>query len=344
MKKSLWLLVILLALLLVFTACANDQPAEQPAEETPADTSAETPADTPKETQRLIMATGGTSGTYYAFGGALAQIINAESDYINITVNASGASAENVQLIGAGDVQLAILQNDVMDYAYHGTNTWEGKPVVTNMSTLCSLYPEVCQLIVAADSGISSVADLAGKRISVGDVGSGVETNAMQIMAAYGLSFDDIKMENLSFAESAEAVKDRTIDGFFATSGVPNTAVLDLQTSRDVKLISLDQDKIDSLIAEYPFYAQIDITNADYSFLGADEKIATVAVQATLICPPDMDTELAYDIVKAIFDNAEAITNAHAKGAYLSPDYAVQGVSIDFHPGARQYFEEAGAL
>lgn len=340
LKKQLFLIVMLLALVLVFTACAASQP-EPPAEETPVE---ETPVDTPKESQRLIMATGGTSGTYYAFGGALAQIINQESGYINITVNASGASAENVQLIGAGDVQLAILQNDVMDYAYHGTNTWEGKPVVTGMSTLCSLYPEVCQLIVAADSGINSVADLAGKRISVGDVGSGVETNALQILAAYGLTFDDIKMENLSFAESAEAVKDRSIDGFFATSGVPNTAVLDLQTSRDVKLISLDQDKIDALIAEYPFYAQIDITNADYSFLGANDKISTVAVQATLICSPEMDADLAYDIVKTIFDNADIITNAHAKGAYLSPDYAVQGVSIDFHPGARRYFEEAGAL
>lgn len=294
-----------------------------------------------QDTVRLIMATGGTSGTYYPFGGALAQAIDAGTGYIRVNVNATGASAENVQQIGGGLADLAIVQNDVMDYAYNATNTWTGE-AVTGMSTLMSLYPEVCQLIVSADSGINSVADLAGKRVSTGDIGSGVEANATQILEAYGLTVADISQEHLSFAASADAMKDKTIDAFFATSGTPNTAVMDLQTSRDIKVINLDDDKINSLIAKYPFYAKVTLSSDDYSFLA--EPVNTVAVQATLIASPEMDEQVAYDIVKAIIEGKDAITAAHAKGAYISKEYAIQGVSVAFHPGAEKYFKEIGVL
>jgi len=290
---------------------------------------------------RLTMATGGTGGTYYPFGGALAQAIDQATGYIRVNVNATGASAENIQQIGAGLAHLAIVQNDVMDYAYNATNTWTSD-AVTNMSTLMSLYPEVCQLIVAANSGIDSVADLAGKRVSTGDIGSGVEANAKQILEAYGLSVDDIRQEHLSFNDSADAMKDNAIDGFFVTSGVPNTAVMDLQMSRDIKLISLDEATIDGLIAKFPFYGKVSLTSADYTFL--DTPVHTVAVMATLIANPDLDEDVVYDIVKAIIENKEAITTSHAKGEFISAESAVEGISVDFHPGALKYFKEIGVL
>jgi len=290
---------------------------------------------------RLIMATGGTAGTYYPYGGALGQIIGNKTGYIRITVNSSGASAENIQLIGAGEVQLAIVQNDVMDYAFNGTNTWKTEPV-KRMATLMSLYPEVCQIIVGADSGIKTVADLKGKSVSTGDIGSGVETNAVQILAAYGLTVADLKQQHLGYAASAEAMKDRVIDAFFVTSGTPNTAVLDLQTSRPVQVLSFDKDKIDALIAKYPFYAKYTITKDEYSFLPGN--VDTVSVQATLISYPELDEKVAYDIVKTLIESKDEITQVHAKGAFISAEYAVQGVSIAFHPGAAKYFKEIGVL
>ncbi|MCL1906056.1 MAG: TAXI family TRAP transporter solute-binding subunit, partial [Clostridiales bacterium] len=158
----------------------------------------------------------------------------------------------------------------------------------------------------------------------------------------YGLTIDDLNAQHLGFGPSADAMKDKSIDGFFATSGVPNTAVLELATSRDIRVINIDDDKIAGLIAKYPFYAKVTVTKEDYSFLSAD--VNTVAVQATLIANPDMEDQVAYDIVKAIIESKDSITTAHAKGAFIDPAYAVQGVSVDFHPGAKKYFTELGVL
>ena len=322
-KKRLTGVICLIAVLLCTSACNN-------------------PVDKPSpEIVRLTMATGGTSGTYYPFGGALAEAIESATDYIRINVSATGASAENIRQIGAGLADLAIVQNDVMDYAYNAANTWTSD-AVTNMSTLMSLYPEVCQLIVSADSGISNVADLAGKRVSTGDTGSGVEENALQILDAYGIGVADIEQKHLGFSASADAVKDHSIDAFFATSGLPNTAVADLQQSRNIILISLDDDKIADLIKKYPFYSRVTITSADYPFL--TEPVTTIAVKATLIASPDLDEQIAYDIVKSIIESKDALTASHAKGEFISPQSAVEGVSVGFHPGARRYLEEIGAL
>lgn len=337
MKKLFLFASILILIFVVLCACTTPTP---PTPEPNQSGNQPTPPSTPNQV-RLTMATGGSSGTYYPYGGALALAIDAATGYIKIKVNSTGASAENVQQIGGGLAHLAIVQNDVMDYAFNGTNTWTADPV-KGMATLMSLYPEVCQLIVSVDSGIETVADLAGKRISTGDIGSGVEANAIQILEAYGMTVDDLKAEHLGFGPSADAMKDKSIDGFFATSGVPNTAVMELSTSHDIRVIALADDKIDALIAKYPFYAKVAITEQDYSFLSSS--VNTVAVQATLIASPDLDEQVAYDIVKAIIESKENITVAHQKGAYIDPEYAVQGVSVDFHPGAKRYFQEIGAL
>jgi len=330
MKKNLLLVLILaLALCLCLTACGNDEPATEDDQQ-------------PVESTTLTMGTGGTSGTYYAFGGAIATTLNNAELGLNIQVTSSGASGENVKNIGSGAVQLAILQNDVLDYAYNGTNTWEGNDPVTNVQVLACLYPEVCQIVATADSGITSVADLAGKRVSIGDIGSGVETNAKQILAAYGLSTDDIKVQNLGFGDSADAIKNNTLDAVFITAGVPNTAVLDLATARDLVIIPVDGEEAAALMADYPFYATATITPDDYSFL--TEPVTTVAVQATLVCSTDMTEDMAYTIVKGLFDNAETLAISHEKGKYIDPAYAVQGVSIDFHPGALKYYTEVSAL
>jgi len=290
---------------------------------------------------RLIMATGGTAGTYYPLGGAMAAVINSHTD-VQVTVNASGASADNIQQLAAGDAHIALAQNDVMYYAFTGTGMWAERPSVTSLATLMTLYPETVHVIVAADSGIYSVEDLAGARVSIGDVGSGVEANAIHVLGVHGLSVDDIRVNNLGFSASADAMRDRVIDAFFVTSASPNTAVMDLATSRDLRILSIAEDKIQSLLDAHQFYARITLTSSDYSFL--TEPVNTVAVQATLVTSTALDEQVAYDIVRALIENAGAVEEGHARGAYLLPENAVQSISVDLHPGALRFFQEIGAI
>ncbi|MGL4986224.1 MAG: TAXI family TRAP transporter solute-binding subunit [Treponemataceae bacterium] len=289
----------------------------------------------------LIMATGGTSGTYYPYGGAIAQSLSAAVQGVNINVQSTGASAANLRLIANDEVDLAIVQNDVMSYAYNGIESFENNQI-TGFSTIATLYAEVCQVIASPSSGINSIADLKGKKISVGDVGSGVESNARQILAVYGMTFDDIIVQNLGFGDSASALKDKKLDAFFVTAGTPTTAIMELSSTNPISIISIDDDIAQQLMSQYPFYTTYVIPVGTYR--GIDSDVQTVAVKATLIANPFLDDQLVYEMTKALFENKEDIAAAHSKGSELAPSMAVQGVSVDFHAGARQYFEEIGAL
>jgi hypothetical protein len=288
----------------------------------------------------LILATGGTSGTYYPFGGAMAQIWNKSIPNMNVTAQATGASKENIRLVGKGEADLAIVQNDVMDYAFNGVELFAGEKV-EGFRTIATLYPEIIQIVVDPASGINSVADMKGKRISVGDAGSGVEANAKQILEAYGLTFGDLKAAHLSFKESASGVKDKQLDGFFVTAGVPNAAIQELAALAPVKILSIDAAAAKKLSDKYQFYTNVSIPGSTYNGMAGDA--ATVAVKATLIARKDMSEKQAYELTKALFEKQAELAQAHAKGKDLSLQSAVQGVSIEFHPGAMKYYKEKGA-
>jgi TRAP transporter TAXI family solute receptor len=288
---------------------------------------------------KIRMATGGTTGTYYAYGGIIAQILGTKLSNVSFDVQSTGASKANIYLVSDGEVEMAMVQNDVMDYAYNGTSLFDGEKV-SGFSAMACLYAETCQIVATPD--ITSIADLKGKRVSVGDAGSGVEFNAKQILAAYGISFDDITVQNLSFADSATAYKDGKIDAFFCTAGAPTTAVVELATSNTINLLEVDDEHAAALMAEYPFYTQIVIPAGSYK--GVDQDVKTVAVAATYIVSDKLSEDVVYNMTKAIFENAGEIAKAHGKGAELNAQYAVAGVSIPFHPGAEKYFKEIGAL
>ncbi|RGX56761.1 MULTISPECIES: TAXI family TRAP transporter solute-binding subunit [Anaerotruncus] len=288
----------------------------------------------------MKLGTGGTTGTYYAFGGVLANVLNDKVENMNITVQSTGASKANIFLIDDGEAELAIVQNDVMDYAYNGTDLFEEDGAVKSFTAVAALYAEVCQIISA--EGITSIEDLKGKRVSVGDAGSGVEFNARQILESYGISFDDITVQNLGFGDSADALKDGKIDAFFCTAGAPTTAVVELSTTNKINLLEIDDAHAAKLIESYPFYTQYAIPGGSYN--GVDQDVMTVAVKATLIASDKLSEDAVYHLTKGIFDNKDAITDGHAKGAELDPAYAVAGISVPFHPGAEKYFKEVGAL
>ncbi len=288
-----------------------------------------------------ILATGGTSGTYYPFGGAIANIWNSKIENMNVTAQATGASAENLRLINKGEAEYAIVQNDVMDYAYNGKDLFAGEKL-SNIMTIGTLYPEVVQIAVSKDSGIKSIADFKGKRISVGDAGSGVEFNAKQIMEGYGITFDDIKKSNLSFKESAEAIQNGTLDGCFITAGVPNSALQELAFTAGLTLIPVDGAEADAICAKYGYYTKTVIPGDTYK--GTSTDTAALAIKATLAVSSKLDEETVYEMTKALFDNLPALGNAHAKGKEVSIESAVTGVSVPFHPGAEKYFKEVGAM
>ncbi|MBQ7922576.1 MAG: TAXI family TRAP transporter solute-binding subunit [Clostridia bacterium] len=288
---------------------------------------------------KMFMATGSETGTYYAFGIVLAdEIKNATG--IEIGVQSSGASKANIQLIDDETVDFAIVQNDVMDYAYNGTNTFAADGAITSFSAIATLYAEVIQIVASPD--ITSVADLVGKRVSVGDVGSGTEFNAQQIFEAYGMTFDDIQKQNLGFTDSADKYKDGQLDAFFLTAGAPTTAVTELATAKDFNILTIGAEELAYLKENYGYYTEYTITADTYEPM--EEDAVTVAVMATLICDSELDEETVYNVTKAIFENTEAITVGHKKGEELNAQTAVDGISIPMHAGAVKYFKEIGSL
>lgn len=289
---------------------------------------------------KMTMGTGGTTGTYYAFGGVIANVLNAKDIGVNINVQSTGASKANIYLVNDGEADLAIVQNDVMDYAYNGTDLFAEEGAATEFATVAGLYAEVCQVVSTGD--IKSIADLKGKRVSVGNAGSGVEFNARQILEAYGISFDDIEVNNLGFGDSSDALKDGKIDAFFCTAGAPTTAIVELATTNSINLLEIDDEHAAALAEAHPFYTTYPIPGGSYK--GVDEDVQTVAIKATLICSPKLSEETVYNLTKALFDNQSEIAAAHAKGEELSLEYAVSGISVPFHPGAEKYFKEVGAI
>ena len=288
---------------------------------------------------KLNYATGGTSGTYYGFSGVIANVLNEKlKDTLNLKVESTGASKANIQMLQSGDADIAIVQNDVRYYAYTGTDLFAGGAPITDFSAVASCYPEYVQILAKKD--ITSIADLAGKRVSVGDAGSGTEFNAKQILGAYGLSFDDIKVSNQSFADSADSLKNGTIDAAFVVAGYPTTAVTELATNFDFNLLPIDDEHAAKLQADYGFYYYGVIPGGTYSPVADD--VPAVAVMATIVASNKVSEDVIYAFVKGLFDYKDDITAGHVKGNELDLNTAVSGVSIPWHAGAAKFYTEQG--
>lgn len=289
--------------------------------------------------KNYIFATGGTSGTYYSFGGVIANLWNNNIEDMNVTAQSTGASGENLRLLNRGEADFAFVQNDVMDYAYNGIDMFEGE-VLTNFSAMLTLYPEVVQIAATKSSGIRSVSDMKGKRVSVGDAGSGVEFNANQILAAYCLTFDDIRKSNLSFKESSDGLQNGTLDACFIVAGVPNAAIQELSLSTDIFLVPIGDAQMRELTSLYKYYTESVIPANTYNGVNIDTK--AVAVKASIAVNNNIPEEEVYQMVKTLFDKRDDLAAAHSKGNELNIEDAPKGVSIPFHAGAIKYYEELG--
>ncbi|UKK96819.1 TAXI family TRAP transporter solute-binding subunit [Brevibacillus brevis] len=286
---------------------------------------------------QLIIATGGTGGTYFPLGGGMADHITKNAG-ITATAQATGASAENIRLLRDKKADIAFTQNDIAEYASKGTNMFQQDGKIDSFQALGALYDETIQIVVSADSNIKSVADLKDKRVSVGAPGSGTEVNAQQILEAYGMTFEDTKLQRLSFADSAKAIQDGQLDAAFQTAGTPTAAITELAATTGVKIIPIDADKIDAIIAKYPYYVKTTVPANTYQTV--PEEVTTVSVKSMLLIRSDLSNDLVYKVTKAIFENSDKL--GHAKAKEIKLENVKNGVSIPVHPGAQKYFDEKG--
>ena len=285
----------------------------------------------------LNIGTGGTAGTYYPIGGAMAEILNKEIPGMSASAQSTGASVANVNMLGDGTIDLATVQNDIAYYAANGTEMFVDKKV-DGLEGIASLYPETCQFVTLKASGIKSLSELKGKRVAVGAVGSGVEANVRQILAAYGISYDDIDAQYLSFAEGASALKDGNVDVAVLTAGYPTASVQDIAAQNSVRLLPVEEEIADALIAQYPFYTKTVIPAGTY--VGFNEPVPSVAVMAMLVAGPTVNEELGYKVTKAIFSHLDRLQAAHAVGKQITRDSVKAGMSLPMNEGAEKYFNK----
>ena len=322
--KKFFALVLALVMALSLVACGS-APADGGDGNTPA-------------AAKLRFVTGGESGTYYAFGSVIAQHAtnNAGVDVVGLVGN---GSQSNVMELLDGNAELAFCQSDVMAYAYEGTNLFEEVGAIDCFSTVAALYMEQVQ-IVTLDPEIKTVADLAGKKVSIGAAGSGVYFNAIDILGVYGLTEADIVPTYQGFGDSANALKDGQIDAAFVVAGAPTTAITDLATTKDVHLVALDDEHVAKLLETSPYYAK-NVISAD-TYTGLDGDVTTVAVGAVVLAANTVSEDAVYALCADIFDNAADLVTSHAKYGELSLEYGASIASVPYHPGAAKYFAEKG--
>ncbi len=283
------------------------------------------------------IATGGTAGTYYPIGGAIADIIQKDVKGVGANAQSTGASVANINMLNDKQVDMAIVQNDIAYYALNGTEMFEKK--VESLRGIASLYPETCQFVTLDGSGINSIADMKGKRVAVGAQGSGVECNVRQILKAYGMTYEDISPQFLTFAEGATALRDGTVDVACLTAGYPTNSVQDIASQKPIRLIPLDSNKVDALIADYPFYTRTTIPANTYQ--GFSAEVPTVSVMAILVATDRLDSQMGYDITKAIFTHTDKLEAAHSAARAIKKETALNGMNfIKMNEGAEKFLKE----
>jgi len=293
--------------------------------------------------RRLVtIASGWVVGVYYPLAGAMSRIAyNAKDLNIRATVESSGASVANAQLIGTGDADFALLQNDIAFYAYNGATlaAFKDKPVKA-MGGVFTIYPELVHVVASQASGVKSVADLKGKRVVLGPQGSGTEQNALQILEAFGLKESDVRAERIDAAAAADQLKDGRVDAAFFTTGLGSAVIVDTFISGKAVLVPVGAGQGDALRKKYPFYTMEKVPANTYK--GQESEVTTPAVMAMMVARRDLPEDLVYKFTKAVFDNLKQFHTAHAAAKSLTLASALNGMPIPLHPGAEKFYREKG--
>ncbi len=342
-SKSPLLLSIMISAALAMSACSSpssentdDTAAAENATDTTTD--AATPAaDDKLDTKFVTIATGGASGPYNIIGTSLSEIY-VKTFGVNSKTQTTGASVENVNLLTQGKVDMVLALSDVVTDAVKGENNFD-QPI-SNIQQIAVLYPNVVQIVTSKKSGIKNIEDLRGKRIAVGDQGSGTEVNARTLLEGFGITYDDVTVDYLGFAEAADGMKAGKIEAAFFSSGLPNSSLMELEQGLDLQLVTINQDKLNEIIATKPYFKTFEIPAGTY---GNETAIPTAAIMNALMVRSDLSENDGYKLTKALFENLDGLKTAHQAANDISLETANDGMVAPIHLGAKKYYDEQAA-
>ncbi|MHB1651295.1 MAG: TAXI family TRAP transporter solute-binding subunit [Desulfitobacteriaceae bacterium] len=287
------------------------------------------------------VATATTGGVYYPLGNAMAKLW---SDKLGVksSAQATAGTAQNITLLGKKEAEIAFAQNGVVATAYKGEGLFKDH-IEKDLRTMANLYPNIMHFIVRKDSGINSIKDFEGKKIVPGSVGSATEINTKEMIGEYGLDYStkkNVKADFVGYNEAAELMKNKQADATMVAGGIPTAAIIDMATSFDMKLLSLEPDMIKKITAKYPWYFEYVIPKNSYK--GQTEDVHTVAVANILLVRKDLSDDLVYQLTKALVENRDQLVAAHEAAKDFKLETALNGLTAPLHPGAEKYFKEKG--
>lgn len=296
----------------------------------------------------LTMGTGSTGGTYFPLGGAMQGVWNDNDDAtgVRVSTQSSGASVENLQLLGNGEVDMMMAINGTAESAFEGDLEAEDGQAVDpgDIQFLGNVYGEVTQIVATADSGIESVEDMQGMTVQIGPAGSGTELSARNILNAAGIDPDaDIEARQDSFGDAIDSLRDDTADAAFGILALPHGGTMDAANAVDLNFVSVEGELLDGLLEDDPTLSALEVEAGLYP--GLDEPITWVTNWATLYTTTDLGEDTAYELVRILYEQSGEVANAHAAGSQINLDTALDGrINIPIHPGAEMYYQEQGAL
>lgn len=297
-------------------------------------------------TRFVTIGTGGVTGVYYPAGGAIAKMVNEHRDVhgIRVAVESTAGSVFNVNAVMSGDLDFGVVQSDRQYQAFTGTADWEEKGPQADLRAVCSLHPEAVTLVAAVDSGIETLADLRGKRVNIGNPGSGQRGNAIDVLTAAGIDWrEDIRAEGLKAAECAKMLQDGRIDAFFYTVGHPAGAITEASAGRrTVKFVPITG--MGALLDAHPYYAEATIPIELYPNAANEADVPTIGVMTTLVTSARVPDDVVSAVTRELFGNLDGFKEQHPAFAHLTREGMLEGLTAPIHPAALRYYEEEGLI
>ncbi|WBU64911.1 TAXI family TRAP transporter solute-binding subunit [Paracoccus aerodenitrificans] len=298
-----------------------------------------------QEERFITIGTGGQTGVYYVVGQSICRLVNRDTAETGIkcTAPSTGGSVANVNAIKAGDMTMGVAQSDIQYHAYNGTSAeFEGDNKIENLRSVFSVHPEPFTVVARKDANIASFDDMRGKRVNVGNPGSGQLATMQVVLNAKGWTMDDFSLASeLKPAEQSAALGDNKVDAIVYTVGHPNGSIQEATSTVEANLVPVEGPEIDQLIADNPYYAKATIPGGMYA--GTDEDTTTFGVKATFVTSADVPEDMVYEVVSAVFDNFDRFKGLHPAFANLEPEAMIsEGNSAPLHPGAEKYYREQG--